>query len=111
LVAVGFGSGKRAGAEPSDCPIARRASDGGMPQGAECGLTLPWSWRRRAGVRQASAGLSKTSSFGHASRRLPLRLSMKAFCCGLPGSAQGHATPFSLAHLASRTFGSGLPCR
>jgi len=35
--------------------------------------------------RRASASEENTCSFRHSSRSLPLKLSIKPFCCGLPG--------------------------
>ena len=42
--------------------------------------------------------LSNMSSFNTSSRRLPLKDSMKALCCGLPGSMACHSTSLSFAH-------------
>ena len=42
--------------------------------------------------------LSNMSSFNTSSRRLPLKDSMKAFCCGLPGSMSCHSASLSFAH-------------
>ena len=64
----------------------RRACAGVWFRRDECGLTLLSSYRQSASFRRASFSLSNISWFKNASRRLPLNDSMKAFCCGLPGS-------------------------
>lgn len=45
-------------------------------------LTLWSSYRQIANFRRASARLSNICSLRHSSRKLPLKLSMRPFCCG-----------------------------
>jgi hypothetical protein len=60
-------------------------------------------------LRRASAGLSKLSSFGHSSRRLPLNDPMQPFCCGLPVSMDCHSTVVSFAHFRIALLVGSVP--
>jgi hypothetical protein len=59
---------------------------GVRPASAECGRTSLKSRRQSASTRRACRMELNSVSFKHSSRSLPMKLSTKAFCCGLPGA-------------------------
>jgi len=75
----------------------------------ECGLTVLSSYRQTASFRRASARLVNTSSFNISSRKRPLKLSMNAFCVGLPGAIYCQATPVSLCHSRMARLVNSVP--
>jgi DNA methylase len=84
-----------------------------------CGRTVLSSSRHAASAARAWASEANKVSFNSSSRGRPLKLSIEAFCCGLPGAMYCHSTPLScdqrrIAMLVnsvplSETQAAGLP--
>jgi hypothetical protein len=72
--------------EGEEGEAALRANSSGVKyRSAECGLCELYSTRQAAIFARASNRFQNQLTFKHSSRSRPLKLSMNAFCVGLPG--------------------------